>query len=130
MYSYKINNSYTIYVNYDYINQCIKAGKKKRAAEIRAEEFAKSYAALVNGRKKVNKTTAAASHKHHKACAKKPEKVFTPLVAGTTVSHKVFGCGKVVSTDKNGIMVVTFRNKTTQFMYPEVMELGYLTLVK
>ena len=27
MYSYKINNSYTIYVNYAYLNDCIKAGK-------------------------------------------------------------------------------------------------------
>lgn len=26
MYSYKINNSYTIYVNYTYLNDCIKAG--------------------------------------------------------------------------------------------------------
>ena len=26
--SYKINNSYTIYVNYSYINACIKASKK------------------------------------------------------------------------------------------------------
>lgn len=28
MYSYKINNSYTIYVNYAYINECIKASRK------------------------------------------------------------------------------------------------------
>lgn len=26
--SYKINNSYTVYVNYYYLNDCIKAGKK------------------------------------------------------------------------------------------------------
>lgn len=28
MYSYKINNSYTVYVNYAYINECIKASRK------------------------------------------------------------------------------------------------------
>lgn len=28
MYSYKLNNSYTVYVNYIYLNECIKAGKK------------------------------------------------------------------------------------------------------
>ena len=31
MYSYKINNSYTIYVNYAYLNDCIKAGKEATA---------------------------------------------------------------------------------------------------
>lgn len=28
MYSYKINNSYTVYVNFAYINSCIKASRK------------------------------------------------------------------------------------------------------
>lgn len=28
MYSYKLNNSYTVYVNYAYLNDCIKASKK------------------------------------------------------------------------------------------------------
>lgn len=28
MYSYKLNNSYTVYVNYSYLNECIKASKK------------------------------------------------------------------------------------------------------
>ena len=29
MYSYKINNSYTIYVNYAYLNECVKACKQR-----------------------------------------------------------------------------------------------------
>lgn len=29
MISYKLNNSYTVYVNYEYINDCIKASKKR-----------------------------------------------------------------------------------------------------
>ena len=31
MYSYKLNNSYTIYVNYEYLNECIRASKPKKA---------------------------------------------------------------------------------------------------
>ena len=42
MYSYKINNSYTIYVNYTYLNDCIKAGKKVAAKKKQQkEEFEK-----------------------------------------------------------------------------------------
>ena len=29
MYSYKINNSYTIYVNYAYLNECVKACRQR-----------------------------------------------------------------------------------------------------
>lgn len=29
MYSYKLNNSYTIYVNYAYLNECVKACKQR-----------------------------------------------------------------------------------------------------
>ena len=28
MYCYKLNNSYTVYVNYSYLNECIKASRK------------------------------------------------------------------------------------------------------
>ena len=43
MYSYKINNSYTIYVNYSYLNDCIKAGKKAEARKKqRKEDFEKT----------------------------------------------------------------------------------------
>lgn len=117
MYSYKINNSYTIYVNYEYINECIKAGKKKRAAEA-----AKAY---TNSDKETKKKA-----KPHTASAKKPKKAFTPLSAETMVSHKVYGLGRVVSTDKNGIMDVAFKSKTTKFLYPDAINQGYLKLIK
>ena len=38
MYSYKINNSYTIYVNHVYLNECIKAGKKAEARKKQQKE--------------------------------------------------------------------------------------------
>lgn len=38
MYRYKINNSYTIYVNHIYLNDCIKAGKKAAAKKKQQKE--------------------------------------------------------------------------------------------
>ena len=38
MYSYKLNNSYTVYVNYIYLNECIKAGKKSVQKEDRRSQ--------------------------------------------------------------------------------------------
>lgn len=35
MYSYKLNNSYTIYVNYNYLNSCIKASRGKSTRSVR-----------------------------------------------------------------------------------------------
>lgn len=101
MYSYKLNNSYTVYVNYAYLNDCIKASKKKRATVP-----AKTYVAP----------------------PKKEKSVFTPLPIDTILSHKMFGCGKVVSTDKNGVMSVAFENKVAKFIYPDAMKQGFLAL--
>ena len=101
MYSYKLNNSYTVYVNYAYLNECIKASKKK---------------------------STSTSVKTYVAPPKKEKSVFTPLPANTMLSHKVFGCGKVVSTDKNGVMSVAFRNKTAKFIYPDAVKQGFLAL--
>lgn len=36
--SYKINNSYTVYVNYFYLTDCIKAGKKAAAQKKKQKE--------------------------------------------------------------------------------------------
>ena len=101
MYSYKLNNSYTVYVNYAYLNDCIKASKKKRVST-----SAKTYIAP----------------------SKNEKPVFTPLPINTMLSHKVFGCGKVVSTDKNGVMSVAFGNKVSKFIYPDAMNQGFLAL--
>ena len=102
MYSYKLNNSYTVYVDYAYLNDCIKASKKK---------------------------SVAASTKTYLAPPKKEKSVFTPLATNTMLSHKTFGCGKVVSTDKKGVMSVAFRNRVAKFIYPDAMEQGFLVLV-
>ena len=103
MYSYKLNNSYTVYVNYAYLNDCIKASKKKKTSDL-----AKTYVAP----------------------PKKEKTVFTPLPTNTMLSHKVFGCGKVLSTDKNGVMSVAFRNKVAKFIYPDAMRQGFLALAQ
>lgn len=39
MYCYKLNNSYTVYVNHVYLNECIKASKKIK------KDYADSYVA-------------------------------------------------------------------------------------
>ena len=101
MYSYKLNNSYTIYVNYAYLNDCIKASKKK---------------------------SVSTATKTYIAPPKKEKPVFAPLPSNTVLSHKKFGYGKVVSTDKNGIMSVAFRNKVAKFVYPDAIQQGFLML--
>lgn len=99
MYSYKLNNSYTVYVNYAYLNDCIKASKKKGHSV---------------------KTLASPK--------KQAKMMVTPLPVNTMLSHKVFGCGTVVSTDQNGIMSVAFADKTARFLYPDAMKQGFLSL--
>ena len=61
---------------------------------------------------------------------KKEKPVVTPLPIDTILKHKVFGCGKVVSTDKNGVMSVAFENKTARFIYPDAMRQGFLALAQ
>ena len=39
MYSYKLNNSYTIYVNPVYLNECIKASKNIKKAKLVSNNF-------------------------------------------------------------------------------------------
>lgn len=103
MYSYKLNNSYTVYVNYAYLNECIKASKKKNKSS-----SVKTYIAPI----------------------KKEKPAVNPLPINTMLTHKAFGCGKVISTDKNGIMSVTFENKTARFIYPDAMRQGFLALTQ
>ena len=103
MYSYKLNNSYTVYVNYAYLNECIKASKKKNDSS-----SVKTYITPI----------------------KKEKPVVTPLPIDTMLKHKVFGCGKVVSTDKHGVMSVAFENKTARFIYPDAMRQGFLALAQ
>lgn len=39
MYCYKLNNSYTVYVNHAYLNECIKAGKKAAKEKRKRRSF-------------------------------------------------------------------------------------------
>lgn len=103
MYSYKLNNSYTVYVNYAYLNECIKASKKKNK-----NSSVKTYIAPI----------------------KKEKPVVTPLPINTMLTHKVFGCGKVVSTNKNGVMSVAFENKIAKFIYPDAVRQGFLAFAQ
>ena len=42
---YKINNSYSVYVNYYYLNDCINAGKKAAARKKRMEKEYENFKA-------------------------------------------------------------------------------------
>ena len=106
MYCYKINNSYTIYVNYEFLNECIKANKKN-----------KTFSSL---------KTSNASKKQNKPIDKKDP--FIPLPINSKLYHKVWGNGTVISTDEKGIMTVAFRTKTARFIYPDAIKQGFLVL--
>ena len=101
MYSYKLNNSYTVYVNYAYLNECIKASKKK---------------------------ANLAPFKTYVAPPEKVKPILKPLPSNTILSHKVFGCGKVISTTEDGMMSVAFKNKVAKFIYPDAVKQGFLVL--
>ena len=110
---YKLNNSYTVYVNYYYLNECISAGKA----------YAKKKKDLAAFQKKV--LTALRSSK---AITPTQTKV-APLKAHTLVQHKQFGIGKVVSTDDKGIVRVAFGTDIRRFLYPDAVCQGYLSIV-
>lgn len=99
MYCYKLNNSYTTYVSFAYLNDCIKASANKHTPLVKA---------------KPAEVTVVASH----------------LPKNTRLIHKVFGQGKVLSTDSSGIMTVLFREKTARFMYPDAVKAGHLVLAQ
>ena len=99
--SYKINNSYTVYVNYAYLNECIKAGKK-----------------AANKKKQL----------HPAQKSQKPQ--LHPLAINTLLHHKKYGAGRVVSTDKDGIMKVKFDTKILHFIYPDAVRKGFLSVVR
>lgn len=77
MYSYKLNNSYTVYVSYAYLNSCIKASKGAK-----------------HHKKGVMKSTSASGQS---VCMK-------PLLANTLFFHNTFGNGRLLMTDDRGIM--------------------------
>ena len=110
MYCYKLNNSYTIYVNHYYINQCRKASQKMRK-ELEIEATASYY----------NRTPISCLN--GKSQSRKP---VAPLPNNTTVYHKSLGKGVIVETNSSGYVVVSFNNRKIKFKYPQAFDLGYL----
>lgn len=102
--SYKINNSYTVYVNYIYLNDCIKASQKQ----------AKKKTQAIHAQQSISEIT---------------QPTFKPFATNTPLRHKKYGVGKVISTDKDGIMKVAFDTKVLHFIYPEAMRKGHLSIV-
>ena len=100
MLSYKINNSFTIYVYPSYVNDCIKACEEKKKY--------KSYTTPLKSEEKI-----------------KTE--FTAIKKNSWLKHKKLGYGKVVDTGKDGIITVEFTKKTTKFIYPDAFRQGFLT---
>lgn len=100
--SYKINNSYTIYVNYTYLNECRKICKNLRQSSVSLSQ---------------NKIQPK----------KEVPRVIIPLELGTKVHHKIFGDGKVVDLNNRGHISVIFNGKTVKFQYPQAFEMGFLT---
>ena len=104
MYGYKINNSYTIYVNYAYLNECRKASTKYKETGV--------------------------SKSHIKPQSKKEtSRVIIPLALETKVHHKAFGDGTVVESDKKGYISICYNDKVKRFLYPQAFEMGFLTKV-
>ena len=105
MYCYKLNNSYTTYINYTYINDCISICKKKKESS--------PNPATVPATSPVQKTT------------------LIPLPINTRVQHKVWGDGRLVSKSDsgNGIITVAFGRKRVQFIYPDAFNQGHLLRV-
>ena len=97
MYSYKLNNSYTIYC---YFPSYIHSKKKKNSQ--------KSYALKTSHIKKERNP------------------VVNPLPTGTKVLHKIWGFGEILSTFSDGRMIVSFKGFEKPFLYPMVFEQGFL----
>lgn len=112
MYCYKLNNSYTTYVNYYYINQCRKASRKAR-------------------KERETETTTSCNRTPISCLSGKTQgkKHVVPLAKNTVVNHKSFGKGIVVETSLNGYVVVNFDERNIKFQYPQAFDLGYLSCV-
>ena len=101
MYKYKLNNSYTVYVNWSYYSECAKICKDAHKKEKRA----------------------------YSSITKKPAVTAAPLPRGTKVSSKAFGVGTILSTSKDGIVSVRFDSKEVRFVYPDAFKQGFLAAV-
>lgn len=101
MYNYKINNSYTVYVNWAYYKEVETICKKQRSFS----------------------TSSSKAHGFQKRST-----LFQPLQIGASVSSKHFGSGTVCSTTEDGIMSVQFNERVVRFLFPEAVKQGHLIL--
>ena len=99
MYSYKLNNSYTIYVNYAYLNECRKASK-----------HANNFSTI----KTITPQKVVEQKKVHS------------FEENATVYHKVFGYGKVSKDKEAGYISIIFGDVVKKFLYPQAFDLGFL----
>ena len=106
MHSYKVNNSYTTYVDYQYYDELRQIWHGKKHAKKATQNKGKSTQDL-----KLQKTSTAA-----------------PLANGKKVVSKYFGEGTVVKTEK-GILHVRFGEKIIRFIYPDAIKLGQIKIV-
>jgi len=100
MYSYKINNSYTVYVNWALYNE--------------AKQISKKY--------KSRKGTPLQTK------SKKAD-VIIPLQIGACVSSKKYGNGILKSKESNGVLAIQFHEKIVKFMYPLAFQIGSLATI-
>ena len=105
--SYKINNSYTVYVNYHYINACTKASKNKRK-----QAYTQNSGGFI---------VASAARKNAEAVKTLP--------VGALLQHKKYGVGTVVSVGNDGIIRVAFADREARFVYADAVKNGFLTVI-
>ena len=110
---YKLNNSYTVYVNYYYLNDCISAGKAYAKKKKELAVFQQRVLKALNSSMVTNPAQAKA----------------VPLKMHTLVQHKLFGIGKVISTDDKGIVRVAFGTDIRRFLYPDAVHQGHLYII-
>ena len=113
MYCYKLNNSYTVYVNYAYYAEVAKIchGHQKPSNK------------TTKHKKKANTTPSAAKVVYKKPA---PAPKWRPLPNNTVVNHAIFGIGKILNTNKDGYMSIMFGDKARTFVYPAAFTQGYL----
>lgn len=99
MYSYKLNNSYTIYVNYEYLNEC------RKASRVNNSSITRTYAP--------------------KQKVVEQKRVHT-LAENTTIYHQVFGYGKVSKNKEAGYISIIFGDVVKKFLYPQAFDMGFL----
>ncbi len=107
--NYKLNNSYIVIVNYNYVHECKKVCDQIRKDRKEAGTIAKPSA---------------------KAASKKVAKNKTPKTPiNTPVFHKKYGNGKVIGFDECQRACIEFAESTIKFILPDAFEQGHLVRI-